>query len=77
MPRTQTLADAISAEIRAEMGRQKRSGRAVAEAMGVSHMYLSRRLNGQTPFDTADLERLAAALDVPVSKLLPVAERAV
>ena len=30
-------------------------------------MYLSRRLNGQTPLDMDDLEQLAEVLNVPVS----------
>lgn len=70
MKTRQTLAEAVSAEVRAEMGRQQKSRREVADAMGVSHMYLSRRLNGRTPFDLTDLDRIAAALGVPVARLL-------
>ncbi len=70
MKTRQTLAEAVSAEVRAEMGRQRKSRREVADAMGVSHMYLSRRLNGRTSFDLTDLDRVAAALNVPVDQLL-------
>lgn len=53
------------------MARQRKSGRAVADALGVSHMYLSRRINGKVPFDVAEIVRIAEVLDVPVSKFLP------
>ncbi|MDG4796172.1 helix-turn-helix transcriptional regulator [Micromonospora sp. WMMD1082] len=66
-----TLSQAVAAEIRAEMGRQQKSGRAVAEAMGVSHIYLSRRLTGKVSLTLADLEKVAAALGVPASTFLP------
>lgn len=75
MSESLTLQDAVAAEVRAEIARQQKTGTAVAEAMGVSHMYLSRRLNRKTPFDLRDLDRLARALGVPVSTFLPV-ERA-
>ncbi|MEV4271977.1 helix-turn-helix domain-containing protein [Micromonospora aurantiaca (nom. illeg.)] len=71
MTETATLSEAIVAEIRAEMARQRRSGRAVAEAMGVTHIYLSRRLTGAVPLTVADLERVAQALNVSVLALLP------
>lgn len=74
MPDQATLADAVATEVRAEMARQRMSGRAVADALGVSHMYLSRRINGHVPFDVAELQRIAAVLGVPVSKLLPTVD---
>jgi len=71
MNETPTLSQAVVAEIRAEMGRQQKSGRAVAEAMGVSHIYLSRRLTGKVPLTLTDVDRIARALGVPAAKFLP------
>lgn len=53
------------------MARQRKSGRAVADALGVSHMYLSRRINGRVPFDVAELAAVAEVLGVPLSQFLP------
>lgn len=71
-----TLADVAAAEVRAEMGRQRITGAALAKSLGVSDMYLSRRLTGTVPFDLAEIERVAAALGVQVTQLLLVAESA-
>jgi transcriptional regulator with XRE-family HTH domain len=71
MPGSPTLPEIAAREVRAEMGRQKISGAALAQTLGVSDMYVSRRLNGEVPFDLAELERVAAALSVPVTQFLP------
>lgn len=52
------------------MARAKMTGGALAKALGVSHAYVSRRLNGHAPFDVDDLEQIAAILGVPVASLL-------
>lgn len=72
MQPTLPLAEHAAREIRAEMGRQRRSANALATDLGVSDMYLSRRLSGQVAFDLADLPLVAAALGVPVAQFLPV-----
>ncbi|SCL43219.1 Helix-turn-helix [Micromonospora pallida] len=71
MTQPATLTEVVLGEIRAEMGRQKMTGRAVAEAMGVTHVYVSRRLSGTVPLTLADLDRIAVALSVPVTDLFP------
>lgn len=38
--------------------------------MDVQHSYLFRRLLGQVEFRPSDLEKIAAALDVPVTRFL-------
>lgn len=43
----------------------------LAAQLGISHAYLSRRLTGGVAFDVTDLERIAAALDIPVSTFMP------
>lgn len=76
MTASPTLADGIASEIRAEMARQRISGAAIAQKLGVSDMYLSRRLTGEVAFDVTDLERVAGALGVSVMQLIPTQVRA-
>lgn len=61
---------AAAANIRAELGRQDKSRAAFAREMGVSEMWLSRRINAQTPITVDDLARIADALDVTPLELL-------
>lgn len=71
-----TLAETAATEVRAEMGRQRMSSAALAQALGVSDMYVSRRLRGETAFDLTDIERTAKILGVPVSQFLPAEQTA-
>ncbi len=48
---------------------------ALARALGVSDMYVSRRLSDGTSLEVADLERMAAVLEVPVAAFFPAADR--
>lgn len=65
------LDGAIAEEVRAQMARKRISGRQLARTLDWNAMYLSRRLSGQLPFTVADLYRIAAFLEVPLSALLP------
>lgn len=60
------LSERVAAEIRAEMGRQRRTVASLETQIGWSHMYLSRRLSGRTAIGLDDVEAVAAALEVPV-----------
>ena len=64
----------VAGEVRAWMGRRRRSGRSVAIELGWTEVYLSRRLTGQVPFDVADLAALAGLLDVPVTVFFTMPE---
>jgi transcriptional regulator with XRE-family HTH domain len=66
-----SLSESAAAEVRAEMARQRRSGKQLATQLGWSQMYLSRRLSGRAPFNLDDLAAIAAALGVPVSSFFP------
>lgn len=70
------LRTAIAEVIRVEMARKRMTQRALAEATGLSQSYLGRRMVCEYSFTTDELERIAIALDVPLTLLLPVAERA-
>ena len=61
--------------MRAELGRQRRTGAWLAEQLGVSTAYVSRRLSGEFPMTIEDLHRIAAALGVAVADLMPASER--
>ncbi len=59
------LPEAVAAEIRAELARRRLSARRAAARLGWTQAYLSRRLNGDVPFDVGDIEALAGLLGVP------------
>jgi len=65
-----TFTASVAEEVRAEMGRQRRSGVWLAKASGMSQSKLARRLVGDQPWDLNELEAVAGALNVPLSKLL-------
>lgn len=66
-----SLSEIVAAEIRAEMGRQRYTGRRLAMRLGWPPMYLSRRLSGRTSFDLNDVDAIARALEVPVTSFFP------
>lgn len=66
-----SLSEIVAAEIRAEMGRQRYTGRSLAMRLGWPPMYLSRRLSGRTSFDLNDVDLIARALEVPVTSFFP------
>jgi transcriptional regulator with XRE-family HTH domain len=58
----------VADNVRAELARQRWSGRAAAKEVGWSTPYLQRRLGGDQPFDVADLLTLSRLLNVPVTR---------
>lgn len=68
-----SYSESVAAEIRAEIARQRRTQADVAEAIGWTQQYLSRRLTAQHPFSTDDIEAVARVLGVPLSKFVAVA----
>jgi transcriptional regulator with XRE-family HTH domain len=72
-----TYNENVAAEVRAVMARQRRSQTDLASALGWSQPFLSRRLTGETAFNTDEIEQLAEILGVPISQLVMTgAERA-
>ena len=59
-----SLAQRTVREIRAEMGRQKLSGVKLAEILGWSQQFTSRRLRGEIALTLDQLEQIARALRV-------------
>lgn len=70
-----SLTQIVATEVRAEMGRQRATQRQVGEILGKSQPQISLRLLGELPFNTAELDTLAAAWGVPVTTFLPAPER--
>lgn len=58
----------VAANVRAELSRQRWTGRKAASALGLTQAYLARRLSGETPLDPADLVSLSVLLDVPITR---------
>lgn len=71
------LSQDLKTSISAEMTRQGISQREMARRLGWSQQYAWRRLsvheNADVEFTPSELERIAAALDVPVTTFLPSA----
>lgn len=61
----------VAEEVRVWLARRRMSGVKLAELIGRSQVYVSRRLRGEVPFDTDDMARVAAALNVEVVDLIP------
>lgn len=73
----ESLSDRVSANIRAEMARGKRTQAALAHQVGMRQQALSRRMAGHAPLSVDELGRIAEALDVPIEALLAEATKAV
>lgn len=58
-------------EIAALLDERRMSQRELARQLGVSQPWVQGRIAGETAITVADLERIAAALDVPLADLLP------
>lgn len=70
-----TLASHAAAHLRAEMARREINPAGLARQIGVSEMWVSRRMRGKTQITMEDLERLADALGIAVASFLPSPER--
>lgn len=60
----------IASNVRAMLGRKKSTGTALANALGKSQAAASRRLNGETAFDTDELLMICEHYRVPLSDLI-------
>lgn len=73
---TQSLPQYIAREVRAEMARQRVTQRQMAEWLDISQPQVASRLNGDIEFRPSELEKIAEAMDVPVTLFLPAPARA-
>lgn len=64
---TQTLADRVAGQMRAEMARRRITASELARRLGEVESWVRRRMQGRYAINITDLERIARALDLPVS----------
>lgn len=76
MENTESRAETVADRVRAVMTEKKISGVALANLLGMTQPYLSRRLTGEVDFRIGELERIADKLGVPVAQFLPAPVRA-
>lgn len=69
-PIPRTMSGAVLAEIRAEMGRQRVSGAALARALGQSQTHVAAILRGDTTLSVDQLEAIIDALGVDWTEVL-------
>lgn len=70
---TQSHAERVGANVRAEMARTKRTQAILAHSIGMKQQALSRRLSGATPFTVDELGRVADALGTSIVQLVGAA----
>lgn len=58
----------IAAEVRAELARQQKTQRDVADILGLPQQSVQLRLSGKRAFRAEELARLAEGLGVPISR---------
>jgi transcriptional regulator with XRE-family HTH domain len=68
-PESGALARAVSAEVRAAMGRHRVSGMQLAGLTGMSQNYIAKRLRDEAPFTVNDIENISNALSEDVAQL--------
>jgi transcriptional regulator with XRE-family HTH domain len=68
--RTETTAERIAANVRAEMARKGVTQQKLAVHLDWSQAAISRRLSARVAFNVDELARIAAFLAVPLSALL-------
>lgn len=59
----------IAANLSAEMKRARWSGRAMADALGLTQAYVARRASGDVELSGSDIDLFAGFLGVPVAAL--------
>ena len=66
---SEDIRDIIAGNLRAELTRQRWSNRKAAAALGLTHVYVGRRANGEVELSGTDLALFAGLLEIPVAKL--------
>lgn len=65
----------VAGELRAELARQKRTSGELASVLGISPHTTGRRLNGETPFNVAELAAACRWLGVSLAEIIQRAEK--
>lgn len=59
-----SITERVAAEVRAELARRKLSRRDLESILGLSQPSVARRVNGDTPFNLAELEQICEWLSI-------------
>lgn len=59
----------VAGNVRAEMARRKRTAPQLQELLHLSRNSVYRRMNGEVPFDLAELDEVARWLSLPLAQL--------
>lgn len=70
-----SIRQVVAAEVRAEMGRQRKTGVELATVLGISQQSASRRLRGETGLDLDEVAVVAEWLGVAPHHLLSTPAR--
>lgn len=70
-PTPTEYAAVVAGEVRAEMGRKRKSQADLAGALDITTATAGRRLSGEVPFDVIELMRIANWLSVELQQLMP------
>jgi transcriptional regulator with XRE-family HTH domain len=65
--------DAVATAIRLALAAEKKSGRALAEEIGMPQSNFSRRMAGEVAFSIDELAAIAAKLNMPLAELVATA----
>lgn len=71
METTQQAHRNVAGEVRASLARANLSGRQAAARLGWKQQYISRRLNGDVPFNVNELYALSHLLRVKITQFFP------
>lgn len=67
----------VRLRVRLALTEHRTSAAAMSRRLGWSQSYIAHRLTGRRPFTVDELVSIAAELDIPVSRLLPIEREAV
>lgn len=73
---TKDLATDIATEVRAEISRQKKPQREIADLLNLSQQQVSERVRGDVEWRISELVRVASWLGVSVDQFVPTLEPA-
>lgn len=71
MTTIESLSESVARRLRGKLAERKISQTKLRQLTGWSAMYVSRRVNGETALDMADLETIQAVTGIDIHLLLP------
>lgn len=71
-----SLTEGLAAELRAELARRQLTYAELARRTDIGVGYVGIRMRGESPWTLEDLERVAHVLDLPLTTLIAMGERA-